>query len=139
MHGAVSKELFLETRTRARAIVARTQGRLERQIADLQAGPEVLDDLVELAKRLECSAFIRRIETAETDVADNEPEEAIHACRRALERLVTELANRVAKDAKQRKFSAALATLRDHGRLSNSLHKSIATPNVGMALGGRHA
>ena len=89
-------------------------------------------ELADLAAVTGCERFLVNLERAKEQIADEEFEDAIHSCRRALERLTTELANRLMPVAQQRPFKDAFALLEERGLVGPATARSVKTPNVGL-------
>lgn len=132
LHGRGYTERFLEMRARSSAYLLKAQGRLEKEISDLESGPDIIDSIEELSIPLGLSEFHRHLRGAEADLDQGDSQDAIHSCRRALERLVTEMANLIAKEQKKRTFADAMVILREHAIVDGPTAKAITTPNIGL-------
>lgn len=126
------KDRFLTMRPRARSLIEQARGELESKLDAIESGPPEIDLLEGRATELGLTGFIRHLDTADNHLNDGENDDAVSAARRALERAVTELANKVASETRRRKFSDALGTLRDHAVIDPNVAKSLGTPNVGL-------
>ena len=131
-HGSGYRDRFFQTRALASAALERAMGRIERDIAAVEAGPSTIDSLAEQAQRVGLDAFLSRLEDAEEHFANGAFDDAIHSTRRAVERLATEIANSVAATPKRRQFSDAMTTLKDAGIVDGTTHLSIVSPRVGF-------
>ena len=130
--GGRYRERFFETRAMASAALQQAMGWIERDIAAVGAGPSTIDSLAEQAERVGLGGFLSRLADAETHVENAEFDDAIHSARRAIERLVTEIANTIATTPRRRSFRAAMDTLRDAGLVDDTTHLSIVTQKVGF-------
>ena len=130
--GSLYRERFFETRAMASAALQQAMGWIERDITTVEAGPSTIDSLAEQAERAGLSGFLSRLADAETHVENEEFDDAIHSARRAIERLVTEIANAIATTPRRRSFRAAMDTRRDAGLVDDTTHLSIVTQKVGF-------
>ena len=132
LQGSGYRDRFFQTRALASAALERAQGRIEREMAVIEAGSTVIDSLAEQATEAGLDAFLVRLTEAETHLESGEFDDAIHSARRAIERLVTEIANAIATTPRRRSFRAAMDTLRDAGLVDDTTHLSIVTQKVGF-------
>ena len=108
------RERFHELRPLSRSLIEQAMGEISAELEFAQAAGDEVDLLEERARTLGVTRFLRHLDTAEAQQEDGDYRDAISAARRAVERLVTELANKVARDAKRRKFNSAFQVLVDH-------------------------
>ena len=116
----------------ASAALERSLGTLDRDIAKLESGPSVLDSLAAQAEPLGLGAFLAHLGQAEAQLGAGEFRAAIHSARLAIERLVTEMANRLASPVPDRQFRDALGLLESNGLIDEGTRNSIAAPKVGF-------
>ncbi len=130
--GPQYRQRFFETRALSAASLQRAMGEIEQEISALEAGPLVIDSLADQANEAGLEGFLSHLEEAESYLAGGAYDDAIHCCRRAIERLATEIANVIGKAPRKRRFGDAMSTLRDAGLVDDATHRSITTPNVGF-------
>ena len=130
--GSHFRDRFFQAKALAGAVLQQAMGRIEKEIAAIEGGPSVIDSLSEQAEKTKLPAFLPHLEDAESHIESGEFDDAIHSSRRAIERLVTEIANVISKSPKRRSFRAALDTLRDAGLVDDTTHLSIVTQKVGF-------
>lgn len=126
------RERYFETVTAARAALEQALGRIERDIAAVDAGPSVIDSLTEQAQTASVTAFLDNLTDAEAHFASEAFDDSIHSARRTVERVATEVANVIATTPRRRRFRAAMDTLKDAGVVDEATHRSIVTPEVGF-------
>lgn len=126
------RERFFETGATARATLQRALGRIERDIAEAETGPLVIDSLADQAATAGLPAFLSHLADAESHFESGAFDDGIHSARRAIERLATEIANVVAATPRRRRFRNAMDALRDAGLIDDATHRSIVAPQVGF-------
>ena len=130
--GSHFRDRFFQARALAGATLQRAMGRIEKEIGAIEGGPSVIDSLAEQAAKTKLPAFLSHLEDAESHIESGEFDGTIHSARRAIERLVTEIANTIATTPRRRSFRAAMETLRAAGLVDDTTHLSIVTQKVGF-------